>query len=68
MTRISSCKSNPGRRMNRKQGTIVSDKLPGRFPDSVEYRASGRTSARKKIAGSTADSQVNFCFGRILSF
>ncbi len=68
MTRISSCKSNPGRRMNRKQGVIVSDKLPGRFPDSEEYKTCGRTSVRKKSAESTPEPQVNFCFGRILSF
>ncbi len=68
MTRISSCKSNQGRRMNRKQGIIACDKLPGRFPDSVEYKSCNRISARRKSADSTTDTPVNFCFGRVLSF
>ena len=68
MTRISSYNPNPARRLNRKQGIIVCDKLPGRFPDSVEYRPCNRISPKRKSVEPLTDVPVNFCFGRVLSF
>ena len=66
MTRNSSNNPNPARRLNRKQGIIVCDGLPGRFPDSVEYKPCNRISPKKKSDEPSAEAPVNYCFGRVL--
>ena len=46
--KVSTENSKLRKRMHCKQGVVVCEKLPGRFPDAIEYRPSSRLCMRKK--------------------
>ena len=48
MTKLSGNKTRQGRRLRSRQGVVICDSLPGRFPDAVEYRPAYRCLSRKK--------------------
>lgn len=50
MIKVSFGMSKQGRRRKARHGIVICDRLPGRFPDAVEYTPAYRSSTRKKAA------------------